>query len=93
MTSGVGRAGAECCVSGAQKAVPLCACLCLSDKSVATVPTYSGFSKSTVEYFDVTGALRAYNGKGEYPGLLRTGYLLYNFVYTTRCYVNKSLKQ
>jgi hypothetical protein len=51
----VDRARAECCLSGAQNEVPVCACLCLSDKSVATVSTYSGFSKSTVEYFDKLG--------------------------------------
>lgn len=69
--------------------MPVCAGLCLSDKSVATVPTYSGFSKSTVEYFDIIGALCAGSGKGKSPGLLRTGYVLYSFVYSIRCYVTK----
>jgi hypothetical protein len=56
---------------------------------VATVRAYSGFSKSTVEYFDIIGDLCAGNGKGEYPGLLLTSYVLYSFVYTMRCYVKK----
>ena len=73
--------------------MPVCARLCLSDKSVATVLTYSGFSKSIVEYFDIIGALCAGNGKGEYPGLLRTSYVLYSFVCAVRCYVEKSLNQ
>jgi len=96
-SAGVDRARAECCVSGAQNevpvcaclcfSVPVCACLCLSDKSVATAHIYSGFSNSTEEYFDIIGALCAGNGNGEYPGLLRTGYVLYSFVCTMRCYV------
>jgi len=67
-------------------------CLCLSEKFVATVPIYSELSKSTVEYFDIIGTLFAENGKDEYPGLLRTGYVLYSFVYTMGCYVERSLK-
>jgi len=45
--------------------------------------------KNTVEYFDIIGALCADNGNGEYPGLLRTGCVLYNFVYAMRCYAKK----
>jgi hypothetical protein len=80
-SDGVDRARAECCVSGAQNEVPVCVCLCLSEKSVSTVPTYSVFSKSTVKYFGIIGAFFADNGKGVYPGLLRTEYALNSFVY------------
>jgi len=35
--------------------------------------------KNTVKYFDIIRVLCANNVKGEYPGLLRTGYVLYSF--------------
>jgi hypothetical protein len=56
---------------------------------VATVPTYSRFSKSTVDHFDIIGALCAVNEIGEYPGLLRTGNVMYSFDYVMRSCVNK----
>jgi hypothetical protein len=90
-SDGVDRARAEYCVSGAQNEVPICVCACQRSLWLQSL-LIQDFQKSTVEYFDIIGALFADNGKGEYPGLLRTGYVLYSFIYTMGCYVERSLK-